>query len=407
MKILSIILILGFSLTGHAQSLAAYQKIAAENNPGLQAQYKQFEASLQRIVQSSSLPDPQLSMGYFLVPIETRVGPQQARISLSQMFPWFGTLKAKEQVASLQAEAEYQKFLEFRNQLYYQVQAAFFPLYEQQRSLLFEKENQQLLQSLKALATLKFQNNEAALVDVLRVEMRLKDSQSRIEILIAEQKALASGFNRLLNRADSSSIEIPDSLNYPTIMLNYRRDSLFVNQPRLQELDLQIKGSAAAEKVARKQALPNIGLGLDYMFIDPSNNAISNSGQDAIMPMLSISLPIFRAKYQAAEAEAQLKQESYRLQKEELSNKLSSSYEQAWFKLQKQGDLMRLYRQQIQISKQSLELLYTAYSNSGKDFEELLRMQQQILEYQNKLSSAQAAYGVALAELDYLTAKSL
>jgi len=407
MKNLSIILILGFSLTGHAQSLAAYQQIAAENNPGLQAQYKQFEASMQRIVQSSSLPDPQLRMGYFIVPIETRVGPQQARISLSQMFPWFGTLKAKEQVASLQAEAEYQKFLALRNQLYYLVQAAYFPMYEQQRSLFLERENQQLLQSLKALATLKFQNNEAALVDVLRVEMRLKDSQSQIEILIAEQKALASRFNRLLNRADSSSIEIPDSLNYPTIMLNYRRDSLLVNQPGLEELDLQIKASAAAEKVARKQALPNIGLGLDYMFISPAANAGSNSGQDAIMPMLSISLPIFRAKYQAAEAEAQLKQEAYQLQKEEFSNRLNSSYEQAWFKLQKQGDLIRLYREQIQISKQSLELLYTAYSNSGKDFEELLRMQQQILDYQNKLSSAQAAYGVALAELDYLTAKSL
>ncbi|WP_421753651.1 TolC family protein [Croceimicrobium sp.] len=406
MKNLSIILFLCFSWTGHAQSLKAYQQIAAENNPGLQAQYKQFEASLQRIVQSSSLPDPQLSMGYFLVPIETRVGPQQARISLSQMFPWFGTLKAKEKVASLQAEAEYQKFLEFRNQLYYQVQASYFPLYEQQRSLLLEKENQQLLQSYKALATLKFQNNEAALVDVLRVDMQLKNSQTQIEILIAEQKALASRFNRLLNRADSSSIEIPDTLIFSTLKLDYRRDSLLANQPRLRELELHIEASVSAVKVARKQGLPNLGLGVDYMFIGTSDNAISMSGQDAVMPMLSISLPIFRAKYQAAETEAQLKQEAYQLQKEELSNRLSSSYEQAWFKLQKEADLMRLYQQQIQISKQSLELLYTAYSNSGKDFEELLRMQQQILDYQKKLSSAQAAYGIALAELDYLTAKS-
>ena len=76
-----------------AQSLEDYFVMAAENNPKVQADYKEFEIALQKTAQVNALPDPTLSLGYFLSPIETRVGAQRARAELSQMFPWFGTLR--------------------------------------------------------------------------------------------------------------------------------------------------------------------------------------------------------------------------------------------------------------------------------------------------------------------------
>jgi outer membrane protein, heavy metal efflux system len=97
-----------YSSMGFAQTLDDYFKIAAENNPGLQAVYKEYEAALQKVPQVSTLPDPVFSFGYFISPVETRVGPQQAKFSLTQMFPWFGTLKAQGDAAALMAEAKYQ-----------------------------------------------------------------------------------------------------------------------------------------------------------------------------------------------------------------------------------------------------------------------------------------------------------
>ena len=99
-------------------------------------------------------------------------------------------------------------------------------------------------------------------------------------------------------------------------------------------------------------------------------------------------------------------QESYELQKEEVANRLISSYEMIWYKIQKQTELIVLYEAQIQESEQSLNLLFSAYSNSGKDFEEVLRMQQQILKYQRMKATALSDYHIALAELDYITAKT-
>ena len=45
-----------------------------------------------------SLPDPTFTVSAFGRMIETRVGTQEARFSVMQMFPWFGTLEAKENI---------------------------------------------------------------------------------------------------------------------------------------------------------------------------------------------------------------------------------------------------------------------------------------------------------------------
>jgi len=99
-------------------------------------------------------------------------------------------------------------------------------------------------------------------------------------------------------------------------------------------------------------------------------------------------------------------QEFYALQKEDAINRLTSTYEMIWFEIQKQLDQITLYEEQIITSQQSLNLLFTAYGNSGKDFEEVLIMQQQILKYQKMKATAFSDYNIAIAELDYITAKT-
>ena len=401
------VITLGFSILANAQSLDEYFKIAAENNPGLQAKYKSFEAAMERVAQVSSLPDPNLSFGYFISPVETRVGPQRARFSLTQMFPWFGTLKAQEDVATLMAEAKYQEFLDARNKLLYQVAAAYYPLYELKRLVEIENENISILSSYKDIASVKFQNGKGAMVDVLRVDIMLKDAATNLSILEQKKKPLETRFNKLLNRQEDETIIVQDSLYVENLPVTYRRDSLLTSNPLLDEFDLKIKASEAQELAATKQGMPKIGVGLDYVIVGQRTDmSVPDNGQDVLMPMVTMSLPIFRGKYKAAQKEAQLMQESYALQKEDAVNRLTSTYEMIWFEIQKQLDQIILYEDQIITSQQSLNLLFTAYGNSGKNFEEVLRMQQQILKYQKMKATALSDYNIAIAELDYITAKT-
>jgi outer membrane protein TolC len=182
---------------------------------------------------------------------------------------------------------------------------------------------------------------------------------------------------------------------------------LLVENPLLEALELNVKASKASEIVAQKQGFPKLGVGLGYMVMDKnSSGGMTDNGKDVLMPMVSASIPIFRKKYRAAEKEAQLMQESYSLQKEETANMLVSNYETTWFELQSQQQLIELYDRQIQVSEQALNLLFSAYSNSGKEFEEVLRMQQQLLKYDKMMATAEVQYNIAIAKLNYITAKT-
>ena len=389
-----------------AQSLEDYFKLAAENNPGLQARYKDFEAALQKIPQASTLPDPTFSFGYFISPVETRVGPQRARFSLTQMFPWFGTLRSKGDAAALLADAKYEAFLDARNQLYYQVAASYYPLYELERWTVLEQENIEILESYKTISTKQFENGNGAMVDVLRVDIMLKDASTNLQILKEKRKPLLAAFNALLNRNENEEVAINDTLAIETLLDDYRRDSLLLDNPILKQIELKLKASEEMERVAIKQGLPKFGVGLDYAIVgNRSGVELPDNGQDILMPMVSMSVPIFRKKYNAAIKEAQLSQESYQLQREDYTNRLIANYESTAFELDRERQLIELYDQQIEESQQALNLLYTAYSNSGKEFEEVLRMQQQLLKYEKMKATAITNYHTALAKLDYITAK--
>ena len=392
------------ALPGSAQALEDYFQLAAENNPGLQGKYKAFEAAMERIPQVNGLPDPTFSFGYFISPVETRVGPQRARFSLTQMFPWFGTLKASGDVAVLHAEALYQAFLDAKNKLYYQVAAAYYPLYELEKWIELERENTEILESYKTIATSKFENDEGTLVDVLRVDLMLKDAQTNLEILQKKKQPLITSFNNLLNRDESNEVVVADTLMITELEIN--RDSLLANNPVLDELDIRLEASKKQEILAEKQGLPKLGVGLDYVIVsERTDMAVPDNGQNALMPMVTVGLPIFRGKYKSAKKEAQLMQESYSLQKEDRINQLVSGFEMADFDREKQLDLLDLYDQQIAETQQVLNLLLSAYGNSGKEFEEVLRIQQQLLKYKKMEATAVMNYQIAVAKLNYLTAK--
>jgi outer membrane protein TolC len=404
MRKLLIISILFFAFSAKGQSINDYFLIATENNPELKAKYKEFEASMQRIPQVSSLPDPNLSIGYFISPVETRLGPQNMRFSLSQMFPWFGTLKAQKNVATLMAESKYQAFLNTKNQLFSQVAAVYYPLYELVKLQNIEQENIKILESYKNIANAKFENGKGNLVDVLRVDIMIKDAQTNLEILNKKEPALISWLNSILNRKYDEKIVVSQELEVIELPFQYRKDSIATN-PLLQELELKKQASDVAIEVARKQGLPKLGLGLDYVLVGKGMNNFPDSGKDVIMPMVTFSLPIFRKKYKAATNEAKLMQESYSFQKEAYENKLNGTYYKLVFELEKERDLLKLYEGQVTTLSKSLNLLLAYYSNANKDFEEVLRMQQELLKYQKMQLSSISTFYIKLAELDYLTAK--
>jgi len=392
-------------LTTQAQHLESYLVYAAANNPGLKAKYADFEASMQRIEQVNTLNNPTFSFGYFISPVETRVGPQRMKFSLNQMFPWFGTLDAKEDIASKLAESKFQEFLAHRLSLFRDVKEAYFPLIELNEHIRLQQENLSLLTSYKELATIQFANGKGTMVDVLRIDVRIEDVKSELLLLNEKMNPLQVRFNLLLNRSSDEVIEL-DSLNNFAGNRSFSADSIFVNNPTIASFDLKMNAITKQGELAKLSGLPSIGLGLDYVVVSKRNiSTVADDGKDILMPMATISLPIFRSQYKAAASEANYLKNALELNKEQYQNNRNSEFFQTEYKLTAATELIKLYESEIKTQTRILDLLYTSYSTSGKDFVELIRSQQLLIKYKMRLSTEIKNYHVAISQLEYLTNK--
>ena len=90
---------------------------------------------------------------------------------------------------------------------------------------------------------------------------------------------------------------------------------------------------------------------------------------------------------------------------ESVKNNLKSSYSMANYNASKANSLKTLYKKQTESTQQAISLLIAAYSNSGTDFEEILRMNQDLLMLQSETVSANKNQFIAQATRDYLISK--
>lgn len=396
-----------FSMNGQGQSLNDYLVIASVNNPEIKAIYTEFEVAMQKSPQVNSLPDPILTMSAFGKMIETRVGAQEARFSLMQMFPWFGTLSAKEDVANLMAEAAFQKYIATKNEVSLNVKKMYAEIYEINKMIEIETQNLQILDTYKKLALSKFSNGKGAMVDIVRIDIKRNESITNIELLENQKRPLQIGFNSMLSRDLNAEIIIPSDLYFDEISLPIERDSLFISNPKIMLLEKKKEAYEAQKLIAKKEGYPMIGLGLDYSII--SKRAIPDlemNGQDAIMPMLTVTLPIFRKKYNASKKEAALMVTAIDYEKQAVQNNLQASYSMADFNLQKAMRLKNLYQKQIESTQQAIKLLLAAYSNSETNFEEILTMNQDLLTLETATISANKNQFIAQAQINYLLSKN-
>jgi len=391
------------------QELNNYQKIASENNPRLKSLFQHYMAALERLPQAKALPDPQVAFGIFISPVETRVGAQRATISVSQMFPWFGQLKAQEQVEVQIAKSRYQLFEDAKFRLGFEVKATYNNLYVLREAIDITSENIELLSTFKQLATVKFEAGKGSFVDVLRVEMEMTEFENQLELLNDRQMPLQMKFKELLNTEIGGPVIFPDTLWQDQLTFNKQAiyDSILFQNPLLKKLDYQILSLEREVEVAQKSGMPSFNVGLNYINVqERSDVTIADNGKDAfILPQVGVRIPLYRKKYQAMIKEKEIKQQAIRYEKEDTSNKLATNLEEGYKDYLGANRRIVLYQRLYGLAKQSLDILLAEYTSAGSDFEEILRMGRQVLKYALELEKARADQNTSVAYIQYLMGK--
>ena len=407
MKNLISILLFMITLLSNGQHVVdPYLEMAATHNPELKARFNDFMASLEMIPQARGMADPRITFGYFIQPVETRVGAQRASFGLTQTFPWFGTLKAKENVACQIAEAKLIAFQDAKLHLYREVRIAYNELYYLEQAVELTEENLQVLGSFKELARVNFESGKTGFVSVLRVEMEEQELKAKLAFLTDSRASAQVALENLINAPHPVELIFPDSLSLANLDYNEQTlvDSLSSRNLQLREFEYQAMAKQDQIAVARMMAKPSLSVGLNYIITNRrSDLEVPDNGKDAFLfPQVGMSIPIFQKKYKAMQNQASLEKEHIEYQIENRSNELASELE---FLIRDHVDGHRrlaLNRQLYHLAERSLSLLQTEFTTGQTEFEEVLRMERKLLTYQLELERARVDINNAVYNINYL-----
>lgn len=388
------------------ESLDNYLEIAAKNNPGLKAKFSDYMAAMEKVPQVGTLPDPSFAFGYFIQPVETRVGPQNWKFNLAQSFPWFGLLDAKEDVATEMANAKYEVFENTKSNLFFEVKTAYYNYYFIEKAIEITEENIQILEVFKRLSLVKIEAGKASIVDELRVELELNDLRNQLALLLDTKQVLQVKFNNLLNTDTSQVIDVPETLWQDELSIDKKAvlDEIYSSNHELKSIEHKLNAFVNQEVVARKEGLPKFNIGLGYTIVSKNSGAsFSDNGTDAFLfPSIGIKIPLYRNKYKALIKEAKYLQESEISKKEDKQNTLTTVYENTFKNFSDSDRRILLNQKQSVIAKKVLDVLITSYSTDSKDFEEVLRIERQLLKYELAYQKALTDKNAATAFVEYL-----
>ncbi|MBT8292780.1 MAG: TolC family protein [Eudoraea sp.] len=385
-----------------AQTLESYILEAEKNNPEVQAFELRYNISREKVEESDALPRTELIAGVFVSEPETRTGAQKARFSVKQMLPWFGTITLRENYASSLAEVDYLDIVITKRKLRLSVSQSYYELYGIKEKEIVLEENIQLLKTYEKLALTSVEVGGASAVDVLRLQIRQNELMEDKLILEKEFQAVQTQFNNLLNRDEYTSVAIVENLAiYEPIEIGLNQLEL---HPELEKYDRLYESVAHSEVLNQKEGKPNIGFGLDYIPVAKRPGLdFSDNGKDVLMPMVSLSIPIFNSNYKSRTVQNELRQEEINSQKANRRNLLESILSDALNKREASYIKHRTQLRNLRQAKDAEEILIKNYETGTIDFNDVLDVQELQLRFQLKLIEAIKDNYVQTTIINYLT----
>jgi len=400
--IYTLIGLLIFSVS-NAQELETLINEALINSPEIQKFELQYNITSEKVNESNTIPNTEFGVGYFVSEPETRTGAQRFKVSVKQMLPWFGNIAAREDYINSLADAKYEDIVIAKRKLITSVSQSYYNLYANKAKQDVLIENIKLLETYETLALTSVEVGKASAVDVLRLQMRQNELQQLFDVLGQQFLSEQTTFNKLLNRDKNEQVIVVNELIIPSEDFEINTGNLELH-PELVKLDKVYHSVGQSELLNQKESSPMIGFGLDYISVDERPNMdFSDNGKDIIMPMVSVSIPIFNSKYKSQSKQNELQQQEILAQKQERINTLETFLDKG---INDRISARISYDTQTKNLKQAQDaegILIKNYETGTIDFNDVLDIQELQLKFQMNQIESVKTYYVQTTIINYLT----
>ena len=264
------------------------------------------------------------------------------------------------------------------------------------------------------------QGNTSGMSEVLQIRLETAETDNNMENILSEIQAEKAKFNALLNRSAESNIQIPDSLKQIPFILDIAAAKTLINtrNPMLNMFNEEELAYRAKAEMDRKMSYPMFGIGLQYMLVNkkPAGAAVddgmggmsntggmnSMNGRDMIMPMVSVSIPVYRSKYRAQQRENAFLQQASREKYADTQNMLEAELYRTKHQLDNAARRIALYRKQTELAQTAFNLMIQEFASGKTGLSDVIQVQRQLLDYELKTAEAVADYNTMVANIQKL-----
>jgi outer membrane protein, heavy metal efflux system len=379
------------------------------SNPALRRGIASYRASLQKIPQVRSLPDPMLSFTQYLRSPETRVGPQSNITMLSQKFPWFGKLDLKGQIAASEASAIYQEYLAREKNLAARLKKSFYELSYVDRVRGILDEEFYLLDHYEKLSQVRYAQGRGRQLPVIKIQAEITRLLDRKKLLQRQRVLLVSRLNTLMNLPPEQEIPLVTDIPIPELSLNTEQLNILGEDNRRElraSLD-RIEKSDQAIELAKKSYWPDFTLSAGMANVegreDPAGRLLPppDNGKNPFSVTLGINIPLWRDKYRSGVLEAAENRTAEQQNYFQIRNEMEFSISDLTSRLQTLGEQMDLYDSVLLAqAEEVLKSAEAAYEEGQGGVLDLLDSERFLLNNRLVAERYRADYLQALAELE-------
>ena len=409
--------------TGHAQTLPSTEELerrlshaatmqdmiayAYNENPDIAAVREAWRAKVESYRVVTGLPDPHLTATYFPEPLQTRLGPQDWNVSLSQKIPFPGKLSKAGEVVKTEAHIAKLRLDKTVRTIAVNIQASAHELIYIRAARQIAAHNAALLDQLRSAAETAYADDRAALMDVMKALSQT--GQLHYDALLLDELELTEStrLNGLLNRPPQAALgEIAPP---PLLPMFYSLEELYQLAAAHQE-DIRIaeQGVRRAESrvdLARYHYYPDFNVGLFYASIGNPDapQRPPEAGKDALGIRLGLTLPLWVGKNQGRVNQAHAERGRAEALRQGRVNASRTDVHVAYFRLQNARRLVELYQTDLLPQAASaLETTEAWFREGYAEFTDLIEAQATWYSFQLTLARAQADYGKHFARLEAL-----
>ncbi len=373
-------------------TLSNYLTYAMLNQPKVRAAYFDWLASIERITQARSFPDPQFAFQMDVQGAVTSIMP-----GLMGNIPWPDKLRVGAEIASAESQGKYFTFQSAVLESAFAVKRAYYQLYFLTEKVRVNRETLQLLGGLEQLARSQNEVGKVTLQDVLRAQIEQDRLRTELANLEDSRTSLLAQFKAALG-LKLQAADPPVPTRFESTTLDLTSDQIFATalarNQRLKAMESDVRAAEASILLARKSRWPDFSLGfMADVKSDPTLYRFpGNPG--------TLSLPIWRDKLaaQLAEAQAGKRSAEARLDAEQIALAVDFA-ERSFLYREATRNLELLDQQLLPKARRSLEVARSSYLAGQSDFFNLTDTERTLLEFELNKVEAAAQREIVLAEL--------